>query len=251
MARGRFLDGECRAGARFNVLPVARIPSLWAWYDAAAILTIANDAGSAAHWLDISGNRRHLIAGTAGATGSRQLNGLNVIDFNGSTQYMTATAVFPTGAYTIFVVTGSDDAPTTFERAMAFINASTANDYDNDNSTAITIGDNTKTFFVFQGAVSLSTGGSGATPIGTWIVRKGVGTNEYQITDTAASTSQTTNTSSGQTSGGSLIVGAGFESSVVARHNDGPFGELIIFTSTLTDTERDAVRAYLVTKWGA
>lgn len=61
--------------------------SAQAWYDAEDEDTITEAAGSVSQWDDKSGNARHLTQGTGGAqpeTGVRTLNGLNVLDFDGS-----------------------------------------------------------------------------------------------------------------------------------------------------------------------
>lgn len=57
------------------------------WYDAADPATIIESGGEVSQWNDKSGNDRHVAQGTGAnqpTTGVRTLNGLNVLDFDGT-----------------------------------------------------------------------------------------------------------------------------------------------------------------------
>lgn len=72
-----------------------------AWYDSSDSSTITLSGSNVSQWNDKSGNGRHLGMGTAGnqpaydTTGS--FNGLNSVNFDGSTDYMTASVSFSIG----------------------------------------------------------------------------------------------------------------------------------------------------------
>jgi len=62
-----------------------------AWYDASDAASIVNNGSLVSQWNDKSGNAHHMLQGTSGnqpTTGSRQINGLNAIDFDGSNDQM-------------------------------------------------------------------------------------------------------------------------------------------------------------------
>jgi hypothetical protein len=237
-------------------LPVTA--DLWAHFDADWAPSIITDAsGNVEEWRDLSGNDRHLtqtLLSLRPDTGTRTLNGLNVLDFDNSLNHSLAHSAaigFATAAYTIFIVTGSDADSGSFLRFMSFHNAGgNANDYDNNNSFAITQGSTSSHLHVFQGSVNLGSGSSGATPIGTWTVRKNTGTNQYQITNPSGTTVQTTNSSSGTANGGFIVAG-GYEGTILGTNKfNGPIGEIAIYSAQLNDTDRDSVRTYLINKWG-
>lgn len=79
-------------------------PKLWtpseitttAWYDAYDEGTITHSGGSVSQWDDKSGNNYHATQGTGSEqplTGTRQLNGVNVLDFDGGDSLQLPTAL--------------------------------------------------------------------------------------------------------------------------------------------------------------
>ena len=96
---------------KVNWTPADLGSSLAAWYDAADEDTITEASGLVSQWDDKSGNARHMTQGTAAnqpTTGSRQLNGLNVLDCDGG-DFM-AHAGFPITDFSlsVFVVAELD-----------------------------------------------------------------------------------------------------------------------------------------------
>lgn len=64
-----------------------------AWYDASNTATITSSGGAASQWDDLGPRKLHLTQATGAnqpATGSRTVNGLNVLNFNGTTHFMQA-----------------------------------------------------------------------------------------------------------------------------------------------------------------
>lgn len=88
-----------------GLVPVSR--SLWTpaeiatglWLDASDASTITDTAGEVDTWADKSGNGRNATSGVnKPSTGARTLNGLNVIDFNGTSDSLTISPLFQPGA---------------------------------------------------------------------------------------------------------------------------------------------------------
>lgn len=88
------------------------ISGLAVWYDASDAATITDTGGLVDSWADKSGNSRTLT-GTLTArptTGTRTQNSLNVLDFDGSNDYLGASSAFTQGTSdTVFIVCLNDD----------------------------------------------------------------------------------------------------------------------------------------------
>lgn len=95
--------------------------TLYGWWDASDTGSITQSLGAASQINDLSGNSEHITQGTGAnqpATGSRTQNGLNVLDFDGSNDYMNnATQAIPasgnvmfSGAWVIDSVGGSNES---------------------------------------------------------------------------------------------------------------------------------------------
>ena len=97
------------AGSWSNFQPLSLSPSLW--FDASNASSITSSSGLVSQWNDLSGNGRHLTQGTSAnqpTTGVTTQNGLNVINYNGSTSGMaTATSVANFTMVHVFVVAKS------------------------------------------------------------------------------------------------------------------------------------------------
>lgn len=96
-----------------NFTPLSLQPDLW--LDASDSSTITAVSGSVSQWDDKSGNARHFTQATGSAqpiTGTRTLNGLNVIDFNGTTMVMGGGDILDlgTGNITVAAVVKIDNA---------------------------------------------------------------------------------------------------------------------------------------------
>lgn len=90
----------------FDVLSLS--PTLW--LDASDESTITTDVGVSV-WADKSGNGYDVTQATGAnqpATGTRTINGLNVLDFDGSNDYLTNTAITTTQPNSIFAVAQFD-----------------------------------------------------------------------------------------------------------------------------------------------
>ncbi len=87
----------------------------YAWHDASDTSTITHVSNSVSQWNDKSGNARHATQGTAlnqPITNTRTINGLNVIDFDGTNHSFTISSMqstFTNAEYSFFVINASDD----------------------------------------------------------------------------------------------------------------------------------------------
>lgn len=88
------------------------LTSLRMWFDASDAATITESSGSVSQWDDKSGNEYHVTQATSAnqpITGTRTINGINALDFNGSTHVLrrTGTPDMPQ-PNTVFVVADAD-----------------------------------------------------------------------------------------------------------------------------------------------
>ena len=94
------------------------IPDLVARYDAADLSSISLSGSDVTQWSDVSGNARHATQSTSTfrpKSGTRTINGLNAIDFDGTDDRLNANSVAAsfTGndrPFTIFMVQAKDIA---------------------------------------------------------------------------------------------------------------------------------------------
>lgn len=199
-------------------------------------------------WDDLSGNGHHFTAsGTARpTTGTRTINSLNGLDFDGGTDTMTVPAWFPStgsGAFTVFVALNRDvsasfrpligwggGTSTNLWWYLGVSNAGVADAGFNIYFASVVPGTGWPT-----GAASLAcaqyTGGAG-----------NVSVRQNQASWVPA-TSRTLNLSSIQPC---TLGNPGWS----GNFYDGIVGEVIIYTSSLSTGDRDLVEAYLKAKWG-
>ena len=238
------------ASATFNPLSL----SPWALWDASDSATITESSGAVSQWNDKSGNARHLTASSTArpTTNSVTLNGLNAIDFNGTTNIMRFTpssarlgdsgslSIYMAYRVPTFVGSISYHAPplhTTWTNVGRPLDA-----YDS-NRLIYNIG-------FGSGWYHLGTGESTAVVL-TWeLTNVGEGSASSTLTE-RLNGSQTASVSAGVQTGTSVqIITVGGRDDL-ATNFAGRIGELICFDSILSSTNRDAVESYLRTKWGA
>lgn len=246
-ARTRKRYADLRAVASF-VDPTS-LPNLYAWYDASNAGSISATGSSVDTWNDLSGNGLHLTSsgGARPLTGTRTINSLNVLDFQGAANIARTSGIsLGVSTFTLFVVGGQDT--NVDNTGMVIACQSTGNDYDNANSFAIETSVGTVQLALTCNSAGPQFAGSGATPIGTWSVRKSTSASQCDIKAPGGTSATGTATSSG-TATGRLMIGARFTGSV-SNQIDGPIAEVVIYTDRKSDADRDTVRSYLIAKWG-
>lgn len=243
--------------------PLDLTPKLW--LDAADTSTITSSSGNVSQWNDKSGSGWHVSQATGTAqpnTGTVTQNGRNVIDFNGSTDYLFRNTVGigrnVTGM-TVYIVAKHDS--------------------QTDNSTPIAASNSlsfsTNRFFIFLAGNS---GGSGAaynaqgrtldsdsaiqitSTLGTyenvWATQTVV--YDYANTDVnqyvngtlnGSNTAFQTATTTSNTDSLRLVVGVNHNLAAVS-YMDGQIAEILVYHSAHTASQRALVLDYLNGKWG-
>ena len=232
---------------------------LYAWYDASDTATITVTSGSVTQWSDKSGGGHHLAqsaGSTAPVSGTRSQNGLNMIDFDGTNDYLFrhGSISFPRDTWTVFAVLVGD-ATTDNKRFCAIHTSGTGSggwDFAGNGIIPFHAGTSANILTSTTASVDASLTGTGATPVDVYTVRKAAGTgsgNLVLMRGLGVATGTATTTMSGGANLTHFTVGAGWIGGV-AEYVNGAFGELIFYGATLSDSDRDAVIGYLKTKWG-
>ncbi len=204
------------------------------WLDAADTSTITESGGAVSQWDDKSGNGNHVTQGTAAAqptTGTRTINSINVLDFDGGDWLRTATAAVTSQPFTMFVVGHSDsgvsdtmlDSRTAADR-VAFVMQLATN------------------LRVLAGSLLSATGATvtGADHIFTAIV-DGASSEIFVDASSYGTGNPGANSYEPATVGGSYVNGL--------NTWDGAIAEIVI-VSTVDAADIAAMHAYLADKWG-
>lgn len=230
-------------GATFGFSPTD-LPNCKIWLDAADTTSIISSGGLVSQWNDKSGNGNHATAsGTARpTTGTRTLNSKNVLDFDGSTDFMSFTNGITGGSYTIFFVCLVDSLSATLPRSVIGTDATggPVMRFANTTSTG-------KMQVVRRGQSVLLTANTTnvvATPysfiITTYNSGNAVTRNGVADGSNATSASYTQN-----------IKAIGSESSTSwSNGHDGIIAESAIYTGILTGPQITQIINYSVAKWG-
>lgn len=208
-----------------------------AWYDAADLSTITDAGGGfVGQWDDKSGNNHHVIQNNGGlqpAFGTRTINGLNALEFDGFDDFLQSVTGMPSGDLMIFTAHQSD----TIESGTLVSNAGT-NEFliwlRNDSvlfpgpQLFVTGADTNPT--VFMGRVDIDGGAPG--------------THGWRLNGGPETTADANSIAAFQQS---IAIGA---YPVPFVEFDGLIGEVIIIDGLLSDADRQRVEGYLAHKWG-
>lgn len=220
-----------RAAAGLGFSPLSLSPILW--LDASDAATITSSGGLVSQWSDKSTGAKHATAtGTARpTTGATTQNGLNVLDFEGTNNIMSS-AVTASQPWTAFVVAKSNATPLEYRAAFAGTSVRMyALDKDNAYKRYVFAG------LIFYGATISYTSWS--------VVAVKINTTSSVIYLNGASDG------TGNSGSGSLAdcrIGGVPENS--QNRWKGSIAEIILYGSAMSDTDRQAVEAYLKAKWG-
>ena len=230
------------------------IPSCVGWMDAADTSTSnITSSGGAVSQIANKANSQIPFVQAAGAdqptTGIRTINGLNALDFDGSTEYLSANGLAGlfTGSdksMTVFSVCQSD-APSggTQQSIWGLGYSSTTNpimyQYYLSSTNGITRRDDAGTIVTISPAII-----------------SGVNVNAIVFSGTTVSsyTNATTNASGSAMDVGNITVDR-FAIGALLRPTAGQFfngviSEVIIYNTALTDEQRISIQRYLGNKWG-
>lgn len=228
--------------------PLDLSPALW--LDASDAATITQVANAVSQWNDKSGNGRHATQVTAAnqpTTNTRTINGLNVIDFDGTNDNLD----LPSGVYgwsngdlTVFGVVQYDSS--IGNRSWLTGSGSGSNEFNagrrNSAGSLTESAFSTSSAGVFANSSQVvSTVGVGQTRIMGCVKS---GSSQFHFRDGTKGSAATAATFT------MTQAEIGIASSTFDPLN-GVIAEIIVYTRVLSDSECNQVGAYLATKWGA
>ena len=254
-----------------NFNPLSLSPALW--LDAADTATITESSGAVSQWDDKSGNGFNVVQATGlnqPTTGTRTLKGLNVIDFDGTNDFMASafdiTQLTSAKALTVVIVASFD--VTNSARILATAGRGT-NTWDlgsgfqfgqnasGEITTFIGIGTGLATVASFRSLlvetadtspkIYALTASASPAVYGTF-VNGADGAN----TVVGGGTMTVANFLSASSGNHRVLVGARTSSNPTPVGNflDGYVAEFLLFDRSLTTGERSTLRDYLNAKWG-
>lgn len=214
------------------------------WLDSSDASTITQSGGSVSQWDDKSGNDRHVLQGTALAqptTNVATLNGLNVLDFNG-TQYLEASSTLLSSVdLSIFTVVQTDD--------VGKPNQSIISNGNTDPSRSYLAISSLKMRFASTPSLLLASNLANLTPY-IFSARRdydGVANTSTELFQDGSI--QATSTDAGAQSTNSPLVRIGFLNAT-DRYFYGNIADMIVLDRAASDAERELMEGYLAHKWG-
>jgi hypothetical protein len=226
---------------KWSFLP-SDISDLGLWLDSSDASTITESLGSVSAWNDKSGNGNNFtqaVLANQPTTGSRTINGLNVLDFNGTTEEMVGPTGLITTLNTVFIVFKTD-----VKRDQFMLGQYISGDPDR-----MTWGMGGSTFGFDKAQVSI--GGVSGDIFGTTALSLGqtyVHTSSHSATTlklyvngvqegTLANSRSALNTVSTVGSLNSFLL------------FDGCIAEILFYSRVLGTSEQNQVENYLINKW--
>jgi hypothetical protein len=220
-----------------------QIPTCALWLDASDATSITGT--SVYQWLDKSGNANHATAVTGNPTLTQNaLNGKSVLTFGGATNLNSPLSMPTTGALTYFCVARP--------AAGGFISVSAINGGGGNNRpNTLMMYESSTGYWWFSGGVGGYDGNT--VTLATSTSRYDINANYWspsftQVNINGVSYASSTSAPASLTAGGTFLVGRA--SGPATEYWNGTIAEIIVYNSTLTTTQRQAVESYLGTKWG-
>lgn len=253
----RKMRGSIQVGNTPPGPPPVPIPSdMVLWLDATDAATIT-DAGSGAvsAWADKSSSGLTFTQATGTnrpTTGIRTINGLNVLNFDGSNDVLTGGDVLDLGTadFTTFTVLEIDLATARADHVWGKIEGppSYVKGYG---LQMVASGSVRFRSYMHTGSVQSSPGGA-RPPTSTPQLATGrlarASAHQFRVNGSAvAAISSTSTVGVDVTTAADFMIG--FSTAAGAAYFDGAIGEIIVYHRALTDSERDQVEAYLIGKW--
>jgi len=216
------------------------------WWDASDTDTITDSGGAVSQWNDKSGNNNHLTQGTASAqpvTGTRTINGLNVIDWddNSPQDRMQLTNVITDGApFAAFVVAQFDNV-----NSNAIV-------YDSTNNRYTQLGEVSATNNIIFRLGADEGGGINFTGANGSSIGTDVGLMEFWVETGGAAYASINGALSGTSAG--TWTATDYEISRLGRNGsdsmDGRLAEVILMVTEPSEADRQKIEGYLAHKWG-
>ena len=220
------------------------VPPCALWLDAADSNALVLSGSTVPTWRDKSGNARDATSVGSPTLTTGALNGLSVVTFNGSTQYMTCPlSLGTTQPLTLFVVARSTTL-TGFRAAVSL------NGVPGARGSSLMLYLSGTSRWWFSGGNGPTDGNQTTLVLST--ARFDINANYWRpsfvqmnINGTAYASSSATPTSLVASS--TMIIGraqGGIE------YWSGPIAEILVYSNTLTSSQREQVEGYLALKWG-
>lgn len=219
--------------------------TLHLWLDASKSSNFTLVSTAVSQWNDSSGNNRNFSQATSGSRPTFTTNfqnGLSVVSFDGSTDFMTASAISLTSNFTcVMAVRGNTANRTIFSPGRA----------GNSGWGIQTAGSSSNYAFVKYGVVQLDTtvANVGATfSIISWKVASDLKPELRVNGGTSIWTS--TNTQGINATGFSCYLGSTNDGTSTVNYWPGYLGELVLTSAAPSTAETTRMEGYLAHKWG-
>ncbi len=218
------------------------------WLDATDSTSVTLNTSNVTQWSDKSGNARHLTQSTlSNSPNYTKVNSNYMIDFVRANKTYLINASYSQiyTNFTLYMIIKRKAAPVDTERIFVAIPVSYATDW------------NTQTGFSFSSTIELAANGSGSSFSESSnlnvtmysIVTSTNSANVYKNADTTSVISRNLGLT-GNSIG--ILLGSGTNGGIntVSEQFNGYIGEVILFTTALTTTQRQQIEGYLALKWG-
>jgi hypothetical protein len=249
------------ASAAFS--PLSLSPDLWldasdasTLYDATSGGSIVAADGAVARWEDKSGNARHATQSTGVYQPLRKTsikNGLDIVRFDGSNDSLSnlsaSLTVVPSTVFVVMVESSNVDFAGIFARTPT-----SGSDFDAASGSSILYTEPGVGLFGLYTNGAFSLNEPTAESIIPWSIISGLNANGdsrlYRNNPTTPKNS--TSAALSATSSAGYLIAARFLGGAVDNSNyhlNGDVAEILVFPSALSDSNRQAVEAYLNAKW--
>jgi hypothetical protein len=200
------------------------IPGCALWLDGADTATM-NSTPTVTTWTDKSGQGNNVVGTATYSSGT--------ITFNGTNQAFSNTAyVFPSNAYSMFAVYSNTTAP----GATSYMNVV----YGNGGYPMLGVYGSSK--FVSARSVVANTGALSPNIVASNVL--------VSVTYAPSTFSPFINGSAETTLAGTTLAATGIYVGGPTNYFNGSVSEILIYSATLTQTQRQSVEGYLAWKWG-
>jgi hypothetical protein len=232
-------SGTGRHGTAKKLFSPSEVSNMKLWLDAADSSTITHSSNAVSQWSDKSGNNKHATQSTADnkpTLTSSVLNGKSVISFDGSNDYLTASALNISQPYSIFVV-----AKTTGGSGRDYIFDGVTND-----SHRSMVALNKSGTVQIQASIGVWSNSNISTPAG-YFTFSSIYNGTNGLVGINGTTVSSFNTGSRNLSNG-LRIGANWTAN--GDFLGGDIAELLIVDAALNTSDRQSIEGYLAHKWG-